>query len=56
MMRYVDVVVDGEFKVEEMDVKLLWKGSKNQRVIDVQKTLEMPDDSIPVLHCRDYAK
>ena len=30
VMQYVDVVVDGEFHVEEKDVKLLWKGSKNQ--------------------------
>lgn len=30
IMQYVDVVVDGEFHVEEKDVKLLWKGSKNQ--------------------------
>lgn len=57
MMQYVDVVVDGEFHVEERDVTLLWKGSKNQRVIDVRKTLapENTDPSVPVLHCRDYA-
>ena len=55
IMQYVDVVVDGEFHVEEKDVKLLWKGSKNQRVIDVRKTLagEHPEDV--VLHCGDYA-
>ena len=54
IMQYVDVVVDGEFHVEEKDVKLLWKGSKNQRVIDVKKTLagEHPEDA--VLHCGDY--
>ena len=56
MMKYVDVVVDGEFHVEERDVKLLWKGSKNQRVIDVQRTRNQPDPTIPVLHCGDYAK
>ena len=28
MMRFVDVVVDGEFIVEERDPKLLWKGSR----------------------------
>lgn len=54
IMQYVDVVVDGEFHVEEKDVKLLWKGSKNQRVIDVKKTLagEHPEDA--VLYCGDY--
>lgn len=54
MLQYVDVLVDGEFKVEEKDVKLLWKGSKNQRVIDVQKSLKQTDQMIPVLHCGDY--
>ena len=55
MMQYVDVLVDGEFHLEERDVKLLWKGSKNQRVIDVQKTLAQTDPSIPILHCHDYS-
>ena len=55
IMQYVDVLVDGEFQVDKKDVKLLWKGSSNQRVIDVQKSLTQTDPMIPVLHCRDYA-
>ena len=55
VMQYVDVVVDGEFHVEEKDVKLRWKGSKNQRVIDVKKTLASENPMEPVLHCGDYA-
>ena len=55
MMQFVDVLVDGEFKVELKDAKLLWKGSGNQRVIDVQKSLKQTDAKIPVLHCGDYA-
>lgn len=55
VMKHVDVLVDGEFIVEQKDVKLLWKGSKNQRVIDVQKTLAQTDPTIPVLHAPDYA-
>ena len=55
LMRYVDVVVDGEFQVEKKDAKLLWKGSSNQRVIDVQASLKQSDPSVPVLHCGDYA-
>lgn len=54
MMKYIDVVVDGEFHIDEKDVKLRWKGSKNQRVIDVQKTLIQTDPMIPVLHCPEY--
>lgn len=54
IMQYVDVCVDGEFHIEEKDPKLLWKGSKNQRVIDVKATLLRKDRSVPVLHCGDY--
>lgn len=54
MMKYVDVLVDGEFKLALRDVTLLWKGSSNQRVIDVQATLKQEDISIPVLHCEDH--
>jgi len=34
-----DVVVDGEFVEALKDPKLHWKGSSNQRVIDVKRTL-----------------
>lgn len=37
---YLDVLVDGEFKIELLDPKLYWKGSSNQRVIDVPATLK----------------
>ena len=37
---YLDVLIDGEFEVDKKDVNLHWVGSSNQRVIDVQKTLE----------------
>ncbi|HKM22128.1 MAG TPA: anaerobic ribonucleoside-triphosphate reductase activating protein [Lachnospiraceae bacterium] len=56
MMQNLDVLVDGEFKIEEKDAKLLWKGSKNQRVIDVQASLKQTDPTIPILHCKDYYK
>lgn len=55
LMQFVDVLVDGEFHEEEKDAKLLWKGSANQRVIDVQETLRQSDPLVPVLHCGDYA-
>lgn len=38
-IRKVDVVVDGEFVAALKDPKLHWKGSSNQRVIDVQRSL-----------------
>ena len=37
----VDVIVDGEFIAEQFDAKLHWKGSANQRVIDVPETLRL---------------
>lgn len=40
VVQYVDVLVDGEFEVDKKDTKLHWKGSSNQRVIDVQETLK----------------
>ena len=39
LVSYLDVIVDGEFIYEQLDATLKWKGSANQRVIDVQKTL-----------------
>ena len=55
MMKYVDVLVDGEFKIDLKDTKLLWKGSSNQRVIDVQESLKQTDPANPILYCGDYA-
>lgn len=39
LLRYIDVLVDGEFDVSKADVNYNWAGSTNQRVIDVQKSL-----------------
>lgn len=36
----VDVIIDGPFKKELKDPSLKWKGSSNQRTIDVQKSLK----------------
>lgn len=52
----LDVVVDGEFKIELKDNTLMWKGSSNQRVIDVQKTIDSGDKNNPVIYCSDYYK
>ena len=40
IMKYVDVLIDGKYIDELHNVKLKWKGSSNQRVIDVQKSLK----------------
>jgi len=35
---YIDVMVDGQYVDELHDPTLRWKGSSNQRVIDIKKT------------------
>ncbi len=48
IMEYIDVLVDGEFHIDEKDLMLVYCGSRNQRVIDVQKTR---DEGKIVLYC-----
>lgn len=39
IMKYIDVLVDGRFIEAERDITLRFRGSRNQRIIDVQKSL-----------------
>ena len=39
MLSCLDVLVDGEFIEEQKNISLAFRGSENQRVIDVPKTL-----------------
>lgn len=56
VMKMVDVLVDGEFIQDLKDNTLLWKGSSNQNVIDVKKTLASDNPTEPVLYCGNYSK
>ena len=38
LLNFVDVLVDGEYRESERDLSLLFRGSKNQRVIDLNET------------------
>jgi len=40
VIKSVDVFVDGKYIDSQRDITLKWCGSKNQRVIDIQKSLE----------------
>lgn len=40
MLSMLDVLVDGEFVLEKKDITLRFRGSSNQRIIDVKKTLQ----------------
>ena len=47
VFNYVDVLVDGQYVDELHDPTLQWKGSSNQRVIDIQKTLKKQEKDGP---------
>ena len=40
ILKYIDVLVDGEYIEELRDIEAHWIGSKNQHIIDVQETLK----------------
>ena len=48
IMNYIDVLVDGKFIQALKDNNLHWKGSSNQRVINIKKTKEIGNIC---LHC-----
>jgi anaerobic ribonucleoside-triphosphate reductase activating protein len=43
LLSYIDVLVDGPFMKERKNLSLAFRGSENQRVIDVKKSLQQQD-------------
>lgn len=43
LLKECDVLVDGPYIGEQRSLSLLWRGSANQRIIDVKKSLEAND-------------
>ena len=40
LLAATDVLIDGKFILAERDLRLPFRGSRNQRIIDMQKTRE----------------
>lgn len=40
LLSMIDILVDGRFMKEKKNIRLKFRGSENQRIIDVKKTLE----------------
>lgn len=40
LLKEIDVLVDGPFEKDKMSLDIPWRGSSNQRLIDVKKSLE----------------
>ena len=39
LLEYIDILVDGQYEDEHRDLNLAFRGSSNQRVIDVKRSL-----------------
>lgn len=40
LLKYIDVIVDGKFEEDKKDLKLQFRGSSNQKIVDVKKSLQ----------------
>jgi len=46
LLTLTDVLIDGRYVASERTLALKWRGSKNQRVIDVQKSLKTGNEEL----------
>ncbi|MGL4332360.1 MAG: anaerobic ribonucleoside-triphosphate reductase activating protein [Bacteroidales bacterium] len=52
LLSYIDVLVDGPFELAKRDLSLLFRGSSNQRLVDVPKSLS--EGSVVLLDYKPY--
>ena len=52
IFNYIDVLIDGQFKEELFSPKLKWRGSSNQRVIDIIKSKK--ENKIIIVDDKEY--
>lgn len=46
ILRYLDVIIDGRFELSKKDLRIMFRGSSNQRIVDVQRSIK---DGITIL-------
>ena len=56
ILSMTDVLVDGEFELDKRDLMLRFRGSSNQRVIDVKATLEAGEIVLSKYNDRDRSR
>ena len=39
LLQYIDVLVDGEFQIDQKNIRLKFRGSANQRILDLPRSL-----------------
>ena len=56
ILAMTDVLVDGEFMLDKKDLMLRFRGSSNQRVIDVKETLKNGEVVLSKYNDRDTSR
>ena len=41
LLKYIDVLIDGPFELDKKDLSLPFRGSRNQRLVDVKQSLSI---------------